>query len=160
MRNVISIRVPNVPGVLSHGSGILASRAYNVDSLTVGATEDPTISRMTIALDVDADLAEQVRAQLQKIVTVVEAQNLSSVEHVERELALIRVETNTPQQRSEVFELTNIFRAKIVDVSPRSVLVEISGQSGKINAFLKTLHPYRFEMTRSGCIAAPRADLK
>ncbi|MGN0930664.1 MAG: acetolactate synthase small subunit [Thermoguttaceae bacterium] len=156
MRNVISIRVQNVPGVLSHVAGLLAARGYNVDSLTVGATEDPTISRMTIVLDVAEDMANQVCSQLQKLVTVVETENLSRVPHVERELALIRVAT-PKGTRSEIVELTNIFRAGVVDVGVDSVMIEISGRGDKLDAFIKALRPYRIlNMTRSGCIAAAR----
>ncbi|MGI6402073.1 MAG: acetolactate synthase small subunit [Thermoguttaceae bacterium] len=158
MKNIISIRVQNVPGVLSHVSGVLAARGYNVDSLTVGATADPAFSRMTIVLDVEREFADQVASQLQKLVTVVETKNLSLAPHVERELALIRVEI-TPQQRTEVLELVNIFRAKIVDVSMRSALIEISGDSSKLDAFIVALAPYRIvTLTRSGCIATLRGD--
>ncbi|MBR0224578.1 MAG: acetolactate synthase small subunit [Thermoguttaceae bacterium] len=158
MRNVISIRVQNVPGVLSHVAGMLAARGYNVDSLTVGATEDPSLSRMTIVLDVEPELAEQVSRQLQKLVTVVETQNLSHVAHVERELALVRVEVSAAE-RSGVVELANIFRAKIIDVAARSVLVEISGVSSKLDAFIVALQPYHIvSLTRSGCISTTRGD--
>lgn len=156
MKNVISISVQNVPGVLSHVAGLLAARGYNVDSLTVGATEDPTISRMTIVLNVAEDVASQVFSQLQKLVTVVKTENLSCVPYVERELALIRVAT-PKGTRSEIVELTNIFRAGIVDVGIDSVLIEISGRGAKLDAFIKALRPYRIlNMMRSGCIAAAR----
>ena len=115
MRNVFSLCVQNVPGVLSHVAGMLAARGYKVDSLTVCAAEDPTLSNMTIVLDVDPKVADQVGSQLQKLVTAVETHNLSRVPHIERELALIRVEV-APSERTVVVELTNIFRAKIVDV--------------------------------------------
>ncbi|MBR4104427.1 MAG: acetolactate synthase small subunit, partial [Thermoguttaceae bacterium] len=108
MRNVISVLVQNTSGVLSHVAGLLASRGYNVDSLTVGATEDPRFSRMTIVLNVDKDMIRQVESQLQKLVTVVETVNLSRVEHVERDLALVRVEAERGE-RSEILELVEIF---------------------------------------------------
>lgn len=159
MRNVISVRVQNLPGVLSHVAGMLAARAYNVDSLTVGETEDPRFSRMTIVVDMEPELAAQVKLQLQKLVTVVETENLSEKPHVERELALIRVAA-TPEERSGVLELTTIFRAKVVDVAPNSLLVEISGDSAKLDAFIAALTPYKVVgLTRSGCIAAPRGDV-
>lgn len=159
MRNVISVRVQNLPGVLSHVAGMLAARAYNVDSLTVGETEDPRFSRMTIVVDMEPELAAQVKLQLQKLVTVVETENLSEKPHVERELALIRVAA-TPEERSGVLELTTIFRAKVVDVAANSLLVEISGDSAKLDAFIAALTPYKVVgLTRSGCIAAPRGDV-
>lgn len=160
MRNVISILVQNASGVLSHVAGLLASRGYNVDSLTVGATEDPRFSRMTIVLNVDKDMIRQVESQLQKLVTVVETVNLSRVEHVERDLALVRVEAERGE-RSEILELVEIFRAQIVDVASKSLLVEISGDGAKIDAFINALAPYKIVgLTRSGCIAAPRGDVK
>ncbi len=158
MRNVFSLCVQNVPGVLSHVAGMLAARGYNVDSLTVCAAENPALSMMTIVLDVDPKGADQVGSQLQKLVTAVEMKNLSKVPHIERELALIRVEA-APSERTGVIELVNIFRAKIVDVALKSLLVEISGEGSKIDAFVAALHPYRIvSLTRSGCIATPRGD--
>lgn len=158
MRNVISIRVQNVPGVLSHVAGLLASRGYNVDSLTVGATDDPRFSRMTIVLECDPKMMTQVERQLTKLVTVVETRNLAESEHVERDLALIRVAVS-PQERSSVLELVEIFRASVIDVGQRSLLVEISGRGSKLDAFIKALAPFRIvSVTRSGCIAAPRGD--
>ena len=156
MRNVISAWVQNVPGVLSHVAGMLASRGYNVDSLTVGATEDKRFSRMTIVLDCDRDVMTQVELQLQKLVTVVKTTNLASIPHVERELALISVEADY-SNRSGVLELAQVFRAAVVDVSERSVLIEVTGSGDKIDAFVNALKPYKIlGVTRSGCIAAPR----
>jgi len=160
MRNVISVLVQNTSGVLSHVAGLLASRGYNVDSLTVGATEDPRFSRMTIVLNVDKDLIRQVESQLQKLVTVVETVNLSRVEHVERDLALVRVEAERSERR-EILELVEIFRAQVVDVAPKSLLIEVSGDGAKIDAFIEALTPYNIVgLTRSGCIAAPRGDVE
>ena len=157
-RNVISIKVQNVSGVLAHISGLLASRGYNVDSLTVSATNDPQFSRMTIALNVDDEYVNQVELQLQKLLTVVDTKVLSNVPRVERELALIRVAVE-PERRSGVLELAQIFRAQIVDVAPKSLLIEISGNAEKLDAFLNVLAPYQVVgLTRSGCIAAPRGD--
>ncbi len=157
-RNVISIKVQNVSGVLAHISGLLASRGYNVDSLTVSATNDPQFSRMTIALNVDDEYVNQVELQLQKLLTVVDTKILSNVPRVERELALIRVAVE-PERRSGVLELAQIFRAQIVDVAPKSLLIEISGNAEKLDAFLNVLSPYKVVgLTRSGCIAAPRGD--
>ncbi len=156
MRNVISVWVQNVPGVLSHVAGMLASRGYNVDSLTVGATNDPRFSRMTIVLDADGDVMKQVELQLQKLVTVVKTTNLANVPHVERELALVCVQADAGN-RSGVLEVVEIFRASVVDVAENSLLVEISGRVEKVDAFLKALRPYKIlSVTRSGCIAAPR----
>lgn len=156
MRNVISILVQNVPGVLSHVSGLLAARGYNVDSLTVGKTENPAFSRMTIVLDVDREASSQVERQLQKLVTVVTTENLSNAEHVERELALIRVRS-PKETRSEILEYVQIFRAAVVDVGAGTLLIEISGKKSKIDAFIDVLKPIGILcLTRSGCIATAR----
>lgn len=159
MRNVISIWVQNKPGVLSHVAGMLASRGYNLDSLTVGATEDKRFSRMTIVVDCDRDVITQIELQLQKLVTVVKTTDLVDVPHVERELALIRVEADH-MNRSNVVELTQIFRGFVVDVSEKSLLVEITGNGAKIDGFIAALKPYKIlDVTRSGCIAAPRGTV-
>ena len=156
MRNVISIWVQNVPGVLSHVAGLLASRGYNVDSLTVGETDDERFSRMTIVVNADHDVMKQIELQLQKLVTVVKTTNLAEGPRVERELALISVATDFAN-RSGVFELTEVFRGSVVDVAERSVLLEITGSGDKVDAFIRALKPYKIlSVTRSGCIAAPR----
>src|SRR5210317_306164 len=116
MRHVLSAIVQNVPGVLSHVSGMLASRGYNIDSLAVGETEDPQLSRMTFVVVGDASVLEQVRKQLEKIVTVVRVDDISSQDFVERDLMLIKV-ASPEGRRSEIRELTEIFRARIVDVA-------------------------------------------
>src|SRR3954470_17632330 len=136
MRHVISAVVQNVPGVLAHISGMLASRGYNIDSLAVGETEDPQLSRMTFVVVGDNRVLEQVRRQLEKIVTVVKVDDISSQDFVERDLMLIKVKAPPGGKRSEIQELANIFRGRIVDVGPQDVIVEISGQERKIQAFM------------------------
>ena len=146
----------NQPGVLAQVSGMLASRAYNIDSLAVGATEDPDQSRMTFVVSGDTRQLDQVRKQLEKIVTVVRVIDYSGQEFVERDLMLIKV-TTEPGRRSEVKELTDIFRARIVDVSARHVMIEISGQERKIEAFIEAMRPFGIlEMVRTGRIALLR----
>ncbi|MDD3589523.1 MAG: acetolactate synthase small subunit [Thermoguttaceae bacterium] len=160
MKNVLSIWVQNVPGVLSHVSGLLAARGYNVDSLTVGATDDKRFSRMTIVVDCDKDVMKQIELQLRKLVTVVDTTDLSDVPHVERELALICVEVDHGR-RCGVLELVQIFRGFVVDVADKSLLVQITGEGAKIDAFIAALKPYKVaSVTRSGCIAAPRGNGK
>lgn len=146
----------NAPGALSHVAGLLSSRGYNIDSLTVGVTDDERFSRMTIVVDCDHEKMKQIELQLQKLVTVVKTQNLADEPHVERELALVCVETDGAS-RSGVIELTQIFRGSVVDVAETSMLVEIAGNGEKIDAFIRALKPYKIRsVTRSGCIAAPR----
>ncbi len=161
MRHVLSALVQNVPGVLAHISGMLASRGYNIDSLAVGETEDPVLSRMTFVLEGDVSLLEQVRKQLEKIVTVVDVQDISAQEFVERDLMLIKIEAPYGEQRSSVKELTEIFRGRIVDISSGELIVEISGEEKKINAFIDLMRPFGIrELARTGRIALVRSGIE
>jgi len=157
-RHVLSALVQNIPGVLSHISGMLASRGYNIDSLAVGETEDPELSRMTFVVVGDDNVLEQVRKQLEKIVTVVRVDDISAKEHVERDLMLMRVKV--PEgRRSEIRELAEIFRGRIVDVAPEAVMIEISGQEQKIEAFIEMMRPFGIlELARTGRIAMVRSN--
>ena len=156
MRHVLSALVQNVPGVLSHISGMLASRGYNIDSLAVGETEDPRLSRMTFVVVGDDSILEQV--QLEKIVTVVRVDDTGSQDHVERDLMLIKVRSPAGK-RSEIRELVDIFRALIVDVGPDAVMIEISGKERKIEAFIELMRPFGIlELVRSGRIAMARGN--
>ncbi len=156
MRHVLSAVVQNVPGVLAHISGMLASRGYNIDSLAVGETEDPQLSRMTFVVVGDDRVLEQVRRQLEKIVTVVRVEDVSSQDFVERDLMLIKLQA-PPGKRSELRELAEIFRGRIVDVAPEAVIVEISGQERKLEAFIDLMRPFGIvELVRTGRIAMVR----
>jgi len=158
MRHVISALVQNVPGVLSHIAGMLASRGYNIDSLAVGETEDAQLSRMTFVVVGDDRVLEQVRKQLEKIVTVVRVDDVSSKDFVERDLMLIKV-CAPPGKRSEIRELTEIFRGRIVDVAAEVVMIEISGQERKIQAFIEMMRPFGIiELARTGRIAVVRGS--
>jgi acetolactate synthase-1/3 small subunit len=156
MRHVLSALVQNVPGVLSHISGMLASRGYNIDSLAVGETEDTHLSRMTFVVVGDAGVLDQVRKQLEKIVTVVRVDDVGSSDHVERDLMLIKVSTANGS-RGQIRELSDIFRGRIVDVAPDMVMIEISGQERKIEAFIDMMRPFGIiELVRTGRIAMVR----
>ncbi|MDR3232078.1 MAG: acetolactate synthase small subunit [Planctomycetaceae bacterium] len=156
MRHVISALVQNVPGVLSHISGMLASRGYNIVSLAVGETENPKLSRMTFVVVGGGKIQEQVLKQLQKIVTVVKAEDITAKEHVERDLMLMKVEA-LPGARGKVLEMVNIFRGKVVDVSDASMMIEISGQESKLEGFINAMRPFGIiDIGRSGIIALPR----
>jgi acetolactate synthase-1/3 small subunit len=158
MRHVLSAIVQNVPGVLAHISGMLASRGYNIDSLAVGETEDPNLSRMTFVIVGDDRVLEQVRKQLEKIVTVVRVDDIGSQVYVERDLMLIKVKAATGGQRSEVRELVEIFRGRIVDVGEDQVTIEISGRENKVQAFIERMRPFGIiELVRSGRIAMVRS---
>lgn len=158
MRHLLSALVQNVPGVLSHISGMLASRGYNIDSLAVGATENPELSRMIIAVVGNDAVLDQVRKQLEKIVTVVKVTDISSYDYVERELMLLRVKASG-SKRTEVRELVDIFRGKIVDVAGDSVMVEISGKGQKIQSFIDIMRSFTIlELSRTGSIALTRGE--
>jgi acetolactate synthase-1/3 small subunit len=157
MKHVLSALVMNQPGVLAHISGMLASRAFNIDSLAVGATESPELSRMTFVVHGDEKTLDQVRKQLEKIVTVVRVIDFSKENYVERDLMLIKVSTDHGK-RSEVHELVDIFRARIVDVSSSHVMIEISGQERKIEAFIDIMRPFGIlELVRTGRVALLRS---
>ena len=156
MRHVLSALVQNVPGVLAHISGMLASRGYNIDSLAVGETEDPNLSRMTFVVVADDRVLEQIRRQLEKIVTVVRVDDISSQDFVERDLMLMKVHA-AGTKRSEVRELVEIFRGRIVDVAEEEVMIEISGRENKIEAFIDRMRPFGIiELVRTGRIAMVR----
>lgn len=157
-RHVLSALVQNVPGVLAHISGMLASRGYNIDSLAVGETENPHLSRMTFVIVGGDRVQQQVSKQLQKIVTVVEVQDISSKDYVERDLALIKVKAPPGGSRSEIRELVDIFRGRIVDVGPEEIMVEISGRENKVRAFIARIAPFGItELVRTGRIAMVRS---
>lgn len=159
MRHVLSAVVQNVPGVLAHISGMLASRGYNIDSLAVGETEDPGLSRMTFVVMGDDNILEQVRKQLEKVVTVVRVVDVSAQDYVERDLMLIKVRAQTGATRSEIRELAEVFRGRIVDVAADEVMVEISGQERKVEAFIDLMRPYGIvELVRTGRIAMVRGS--
>lgn len=156
MRHVLSALVQNVPGVLAHVAGMFASRGYNIDSLAVGETEDSHFSRMTFVVVGDDSVLEQVRKQLEKIVTVVRVDDISSKEFVERDLMLLKVRAEGAK-RTEIRELCQIFRGRVVDVAPDQVILEISGQEKKIQAFIELMRPFGIvELVRTGRIAMVR----
>ena len=159
MRHVISALVQNQPGVLAHVSGMFASRGFNIDSLAVGETEDPHLSRITVVVNGDDRTLEQVRKQLEKIVTVVRVLDISREDFVERDLMLVKVDAN-PAQRAEIRGLARDFRGRIVDVGDEQMMVEISGPEKKIEAFVELMRPYRIrELARTGRIALVRSGL-
>lgn len=146
----------NQPGVLAHISGMLASRAYNIESLAVGATENPELSRITFVVNEDEKKLDQVRKQLEKIVTVVRVQDFSGTDFVERDLMLIKVSTENGR-RGDIRELVDIFRGRIVDVGATHVMIEISGRESKIDAFIDRMREFGIlEMVRTGRVAMMR----
>ena len=156
MRHVLSALVQNQPGVLAHISGMLASRGFNIDSLAVGETEVPNLSRMTFVVHGDDGVLEQLRKQLDKVITVVKVHDISSEDFVERDLMLLKVRASQGQ-RTEIVLLVEMFRGRVVDISAESLMVEISGREQKIETFIELMRPYGIqELARTGRIALVR----
>jgi len=157
-KHILSVLVQNQPGVLAHIAGMFAARSFNIDSLVVGRTEDPGFSRMVIVSTGDDTTLEQIRKQLGKIVTVVKVRELSDQKCVERDLLLIQVHC-PPEKRSELGHLTDVFRGCVVDVGPRSIMIQLTGPEDKIEAFVELCRPYGIKaLSRTGVIAVPRAN--
>ncbi len=158
-RYILSVLVNNHSGVLSRIAGLFSRRGYNIDSLSVGETENPEISRMTIVVQGDTAVLEQITKQLEKQYDVLHVQVISSREGVFRELVMVKIDA--PQEvRAVVVELADIFKAKIVDVDTHSVSVEITGESDKINAFFRLVEPYGIkEIVRTGLTAIGRGNM-
>ncbi len=157
MRHVLSALVQNQPGVLAHVSGMFASRGFNIDSLAVGETEDPHLSRITVVVMGDDSDLEQVRKQLEKIVTVVKVVDISREDFVERDLMLIKVDAPPERPRAELQALVEIYRGRIVDIGPEQMMIEISGKESKLEAFVEAIRPYGIrELARTGRIALVR----
>lgn len=160
-RHVLAALVTNEPGVLAQVASMFAARGFNIDSLVVGRTENPELSRMTIVVNGTEATLEQVRKQLQKLVPVVKVVDYLDIAFVERDLVMVQVDTTGPngpaQKREELITLANLFRAKVVDVSPEQVMIEASGSEEKLEAMIKLLEPYGIiELARTGIIAMPR----
>ena len=154
--HTVSVLVENKPGALAHISGLFARRGFNIDSLAVGESEDPAVSRMTIVVAVDEKPLDQITKQLQKLLNVLRVSELPRDDAVERELALMKVRVE-PGKRAEIVELAEIFRAKVVDVDRRAVTVEATGMPDKLAALEELLRPYGIvEIARTGRIALGR----
>jgi acetolactate synthase-1/3 small subunit len=156
MRHIISALVENKPGVLAHVAGMFAARAFNIDSLVVGRTEDPQLSRMTLVVVGDDGVVEQVRKQLAKVISVVKVQDFTGQPIVARDLMLITISA-PPGKRSEILSLIEMFKGKVVDIGHKFVMVEISGPETKVEAFIDICRPYGVKsVARTGTIAMPR----
>ncbi len=158
MNHIISVLVENKAGVLAKISSLFSRRGFNIESLAVGPTENDEISRITIVVNAEKHGIEQVVKQLYKLINVIKIQELDPLNIVERELVLIKVSTDS-KTRAEVLEIVNIFRANIVDVGKKSLLVEITGTRSKVNALEEMLRPYGIlELVRTGKIACSRGS--
>jgi acetolactate synthase-1/3 small subunit len=155
-KHILSILVENKPGVLTRIAGLFARRGFNIDTLAVGPTDDPTMSRITLTLDGATHPIDQVTKQLHKLVNVIKIRDLEPTETVARELALFKISADG-SSRAEVMQMVEIFRGKIIDVSKRSVIVEVTGSWDKIEAFERMVRPFGLiEMARTGEIAISR----
>lgn len=153
MKHTISILVENHAGVLSRISGLFSRRGFNIDSLAVGITDDPTISRITIVVDGNDYTVEQVEKQLNKLIEVIKLKRLSREETIERELMLIKVES-TPKTRGDIIDITKVMNARISDISKSTMTIEISDTTERIELMQELLKPYRvLEVVRTGLIA-------
>ncbi len=156
MRHILTALVMNEPGVLAHVANMFSARGFNIDSLVVGRTEDPNLSRMTIVVIADERTLEQVRKQLAKIVTVVKVRDYKDSPFVSRDLMLVKLSV-TPRTRSEIIELADLFRGRVVDVGHQAIMVELSGEEEKLDAFVELVRPYGIrELARTGVIAMAR----
>jgi acetolactate synthase-1/3 small subunit len=156
MKHIISALVENKPGVLAHVAGMFAARAFNIDSLVVGRTEDPDLSRMTIVVIGDDRIVEQVRKQLAKIVPVVKVQDFVGQPVVARDLMLIAISASA-EKRPEILALIEMFKGNVVDIGPKQLMAEIVGPETKIEAFIEACKPYGIKsVARTGTIAMPR----
>ncbi len=156
MRHTISVLVENKFGVLTRVAGLFSGRGYNIDTLNVGPTHDPTRSRMTIVTRGDDATVDQIVKQLNKLVDVLEVQDFREGEYVDRELVLLKVAVDS-KSRAEVMQITDIFRCKIVDVQPKSLTIEITGDESKVDKFIDLMKTFGVtELTRTGKVALPR----
>lgn len=158
MQHTITALVENKPGVLARVSGLFARRGFNIGSLAVSTTEDDAISRMTIVVEGDDSVLEQITKQLHKLIDVIKVVDYSGIPVVQRELALIKVSADT-EKRAEIMQIVDIFRAKIIDISDKTFTVEVTGGTEKIDAIEKLLEPYGIpELVRTGRIAMMRGS--
>ncbi|MGB2869592.1 MAG: acetolactate synthase small subunit [Bacteroidota bacterium] len=155
-KHTISIHVENKFGAFNRIAGLFAAKGYNIDSLSVGSTEEEGISRMTIVTEGDDQVIEQIMKQLNKLINTIKVVDLTFENFVERELVLVKVQSN-PESRSEIMQVGEIFRAKVVDISPKTLTLEATGSQQKVDAIIKMLEPFGIkEMARTGRVAIKR----
>jgi len=156
MKHTISVLVENAPGVLSKVSGLFRRRGYNIHSLAVGVTEQPSVSRMIIVVEGAPEILEQIIKQLNKIMEVIKVNDVTGFSTVDRELALIKLNAS-PTTRMEIMEISNVFRASVVDLTEKTMTLEVTGRSDKIDAIMSLLQKYGVrEMTRTGQVTLVR----
>lgn len=160
MKYILAVLVDNRPGVLTHVSGLISRRAFNIESIAAGYTEEPDVTRINIVVSVDSELElEQVVNQLNKLIDVIKIVNLTCIDSIQRELVMIKVKAN-PKTRSDIINVVEIFRAKIVDVNRETMVIELTGEQSKIDALCEVLADYEIiEIARTGAIALSRGPI-
>jgi acetolactate synthase I/III small subunit len=159
MRHIIGILMENESGALSRVAGLFSARGYNIESLTVAPTDDPTLSRLTLVTSGSDEIVEQIVKQLNKLIDVVKLMDLTEYRHIEREMMMVKLRVGG-DDRDEVKRLTDIFRGRIIDVSAATYVVELTGDSAKLDAFLEALRPFEaLEVVRSGVMGIARGDV-
>ena len=157
-RHIISILVENKFGVLARVAGLFSGRGYNIESLTVNSTDKHDVSMMTIVTNGDDKIIEQIIKQLRKLINVLKVRDLTSYNHIEMELVLVKVYVSQ-KYRSDIYNMVNTFRGNVVDITPESMVIEITGDNDKLQAFIELVRPYGIiEMIRSGCLAIGRGS--
>ena len=160
MRHTISILVQNRSGVFTRIGGLFSARGFNLDGISVGPTEDHAVSRLTIVTHGNNKIIEQVTKQLNKLIDVIKVSDLTLEDHVERELALVKVDSNSGT-RSDIMQIVDIFRAKIIDISTKTITVEVTGSVEKVQALINLLKPFGIkEVARTGAVALKREFIK
>lgn len=158
MKHTLSVTVQNQPGVLSRVAGLFSRRGYNIESIAVGTTENPELSRMIIVVDGKTCNVESIIKNLHKLIEVLKVQDLTEESMIDRELALVKVKADATS-RSEILQIVQIFRANVVDVSEHSVVIELTGDEGKVDAMLNLLEPFGIkELVRTGVVAMARGN--
>ncbi|MDH5357344.1 MAG: acetolactate synthase small subunit [Gammaproteobacteria bacterium] len=159
MRHIISILIENEAGALSRVAGLFSARAYNIESLTVAPTEDPSLSRMTIVTTGTDRIVEQITKQLNKLIDVVKLLELTDGPHIEREMMLIKIKASTMAQREDVKRLADIFRGRVIDVTPTIYTIELTGSGEKLDSFIEALAEHKIlETVRSGVSGIARGE--
>ncbi len=158
MKHIISILMENESGALSRVAGLFSARGYNIESLTVAPTEDPSLSRLTLVTSGSEEIIEQITKQLNKLIDVVKLVDLAESFHIERELMMVKIKT-TLETRDEIRSMANIFRGKIIDVTPSTYIIEMTGPSEKLDAFIAAINPASIiEAVRSGATGISRGE--
>ncbi|MCT8555013.1 acetolactate synthase small subunit [Glaesserella parasuis] len=159
MRRILSVLLENESGALSRVVGLFSQRGFNIESLTVAPTDDPSLSRMTIVAQGDEQVLEQIEKQLHKLIDIFKVTNLSHCEHIEREVLLLKVRA-VGNTRDEIKRMADIFRGQIVDITPKQYTIQLSGTSDKLNAFIETVKAETtiIEIVRSGVISLARGE--